>query len=147
MPNDQFQTDLELLEKAEFKEPDLNEIPWSEACARAGRIDVTLHWGDGYDLFVGVRDTRLAVVVDGTSEKLNQLDVEMAITVTDLLARRAGLAVDMIRFPHPRAVIDRGTLLDWLEAVPTGSQAAVEIAAAAEELRLPWFPDPRKGGR
>jgi hypothetical protein len=90
MPNDQFQTDLELLEKAEFKEPDLNEIPWSEACARAGRIDVTLHWGDGYDLFVGVAETKLAVVVVGTSEKLNRLSLEMAVTLTGLLAHRAG---------------------------------------------------------
>lgn len=147
MPYDQYQADLEALETAEHQEHGPEEIPWSEACTRARLVDVLLHWGDGYDIFVEVADTRLAIVVDGTSEKLNRLSLEMAIILTDLLARRAGLPIDMIRFPEPRALVDRGTLLDWLEAVPTGSQAAVEIAAAAEELRLPWFPNPRKDRR
>ena len=147
MPLDRFTTDLEALERAQHQEHGPKEIPWSEACARARWINVRLRWGDGYDIFAGLDDAELAVVVDRTSAKLNRLSLEMAITLTDLLARRAGMSLDRIRFPHPKAMVDRETLLDWLAAIPAGSRAAAEIAEKAEELRLPWRPDTRKDGR
>lgn len=124
------------------KSPDSGEVEWSRACDEVSAVDVRLDWGDGYTprLQVGEETNFRIPVLDRTSEKLNRLPFQVAVFLVGLLAHRAGLTAEDIRFPKPAELVDRATLLEWVGAIRSGreGEALQAMAARAERLRLPW---------